>query len=63
MMTAEQNFRLLEEIDANRRFLLQAYRSNPALLARLDERIRQALVAAFSSPTPASEPHRGGAAP
>lgn len=33
MMTAEQNYRLLEEIDANRRFLLQAYLSNSALRA------------------------------
>ncbi|MCX7156854.1 MAG: hypothetical protein NTW45_10495 [Rhodocyclales bacterium] len=37
MMTAEQNYRLLEEIDANRHFLLQAYRSNPALQALAEE--------------------------
>ena len=37
MMTAEQNYRLLEEIDANRRFLLLAYRSNPALQALAEE--------------------------
>jgi hypothetical protein len=37
MMTAEQNYRLLEEIDANRRFLLQAYLSNPALQALAEE--------------------------
>lgn len=41
MMTAEQNLMLLQEIDANRRFLLLAYRSNPALLARADDRIRR----------------------
>ena len=40
-MTAEQNYRLLQEIDANRRFLLAAYRDNPALLARAEPRIRQ----------------------
>lgn len=37
MMTAEQNYRLLEEIDANRLFLLQACRSNPALQALFEE--------------------------
>lgn len=37
MMTAEQNYRLLEEIDKNRRFLLLAYRSNPALQALAEE--------------------------
>jgi hypothetical protein len=31
-MTAEQNYRLLQEIDANRRFLLMAYLQNPKLL-------------------------------
>lgn len=37
MMSAEQNYRLLEEIDANRRFLLQAYLSNPLLQALVEE--------------------------
>lgn len=32
MLTAEQNYRLLQEIDASRRFLLLAYRQNPTLL-------------------------------
>lgn len=40
-MTAEQNLLLLREIEANRRFLLLAYASNPALLARAEPRIRQ----------------------
>lgn len=40
-MTAEQNYRLLREIEANRAFLLQAYRQNPELLARAEPRIRQ----------------------
>jgi hypothetical protein len=37
MLTAEQNQRLLEEIDANRRFLLLACESNPALAARYQQ--------------------------
>lgn len=40
MTSAEQNRLLLEEIDANRRFLLQAYRSNPALQALAEESAR-----------------------
>lgn len=40
MLTADGNLRLFEEIDANRRFLLLAYSSNPALLAKLDEKER-----------------------
>ena len=54
-MTAEQNYRLLEEIDANRQFLLLAYRSNPALLARADERTRQLLAV---PPPPTSQQER-----
>ena len=42
-MTAEQNYRLLCEIEANRNFLLMAHRQNPALLARAEPRIRQLL--------------------
>lgn len=41
MNTAEQNFRLLQEIDASRRFLLMAYQQNPKLLERADARIKQ----------------------
>ncbi len=41
-MTAEENYRLLLEIEANRDFILNAYRSNPALLARVaDPEIRR----------------------
>ncbi len=43
MTNAERNYRLLQEIDANRRFLLMAYRQNPGLLARAEPRIRQML--------------------
>ncbi len=41
MLTAEQNYRLLEEIEENRRFLLMAYRQNPMLLASAELRVRQ----------------------
>jgi MSHA pilin protein MshD len=41
MNTADQNFRLLQEIEANRRFLLMAYEQNPSLLANAEPRIRQ----------------------
>lgn len=40
-MNAEQNYRLLCEIEANRVMLLAVYRQNPQLLATLDERMRQ----------------------
>jgi hypothetical protein len=41
MLTAEQNYRLLQEIEANRVFILMAYRQNPKLLERAEPRIRQ----------------------
>lgn len=41
MTTAEQNFQLLQEIEANRRFLLMAYEQNPKLLEHAEPRIRQ----------------------
>ena len=41
MMTAEQNYRLLQEIEANRRFLLLAYQQNPKLLESAEARIKQ----------------------
>lgn len=43
MNTAEQNYRLLQEIEASRMFLLMACRQNPKLLERSDERIKQIL--------------------
>lgn len=59
MLTAEQNYRLLQEIDANRRFLLLAYRSNPDLLAGEDERIRLMLATDLQEPeNPALSPPR-----
>ena len=33
-MTAEQNYRLLQEIEANRKFILLAYLQNPKLLVQ-----------------------------
>jgi len=41
MTTAEQNFALLQEIEANRLFLLMAYEQNPELLEKAEPRIRQ----------------------
>lgn len=41
MTTAEQNFKLLQEIEANRLFLLMAYEQNPKLLERAEPRIKQ----------------------
>lgn len=40
-MTGEQNYRLLEEIEANRNFILMAYRQNPRLLASAEDGIRR----------------------
>lgn len=41
MLAAEQNYRLLQEIEVNRAFILIAYRQNPKLLERAKPRIRQ----------------------
>jgi len=41
MTTAEQNFQLLQEIEANRDFLLSAYEQNPELLKHAEPRIKQ----------------------
>lgn len=40
-LTPEENFRLLEEIEANRAFILLAYQSNPELLKVADPQIRR----------------------
>lgn len=40
-MTAEQNYRLLQEIEANRKFILMAYQQNPKLLEQAEDRIKQ----------------------
>jgi hypothetical protein len=39
--TPEQYLKLLEEIDANRAFILLAYQSNPELLKLADPEIRR----------------------
>lgn len=49
-MTAAENYRLLQEIEANREFLLMAYRQNPELLARAEPRIRLLFGLAAASP-------------
>jgi hypothetical protein len=53
-MNAEQNYRLLQGIDANRRFLLQAYSDNPDLQARAEPEVRR-LLDAVSANMPATE--------
>jgi len=40
MMSAEENYRLLQEIDANRVFILTAYLQNPQLLEQAEDRIK-----------------------
>lgn len=51
MTTAEENFYLLEKIDADRRFLLLAMQSNPVLLARAEARVREWFAAVSPAPT------------
>jgi hypothetical protein len=41
MLSGEENYKLLQEIQANRDFILQAYRQNPGLLKHAEPRIRQ----------------------
>ena len=40
-LTPEENLQLLQEIEANREFILLAYASNPDLLARADPEIKR----------------------
>ncbi len=42
-MTADDNLRLIREIESNRAFLLAAYQQNPKLLAHVELRIRELL--------------------
>lgn len=59
-MNAQQNYRLLQEIDANRRFLLLAYRDNPDLLARAEPGIKRLLDATRDDvPDVAAKPRAG----
>jgi MSHA pilin protein MshD len=57
MMTAEQNYRLLLEIEANRRFLLMAYQQNPKLLESAEARVKQLFEVAAPAGTD-DYPHR-----
>ena len=49
-LTPEQNLRLLEEIDANRAFILLACRSDPALLALADPEIKRLFAPVDAAP-------------
>ena len=40
-LTPEENLRLLQELEANRAFILLAYQSNPDLLARAEPEIKR----------------------
>jgi hypothetical protein len=40
-LTPEENLRLLQEIEANRAFILLAYQSNPELMKVADPQIRR----------------------
>lgn len=51
MTIAEENFHLLERIDADRQFLLLAMQSNPLLLARAEARVREWFAAVPPAPT------------
>lgn len=50
MLKAEENRRVLEEIDAGRRFLLLAFLANPDLAARAEGHVRQMAVSLQSEP-------------
>ena len=49
--TPEQNLRLLEEIEANRKLILLAYLSNPALLETADLEIKRQFASLDEVPT------------
>lgn len=53
-LTAEENLRLLEEIEANRAFILLAYQSNPELLKVADPQIKRLFEVAAEDETSAS---------
>ena len=40
-LTPEENLQLLQEIEANREFILLAYQSNPDLLTKADPEIKR----------------------
>lgn len=51
-LTPEENLQLLQEIETNREFILLAYRSDPALLAKTDPEIKRLFE--IAEPTPES---------
>ena len=51
-MTAEENYRLLQEIEANRAFILAAYLQNPQLLEQAEDRIKLLLQAPEAQKVP-----------
>jgi hypothetical protein len=48
----ERNLRLIREIEANRAFLLAAWRQNPGLLARTEPRVKVLLAPAQTRSAP-----------
>lgn len=52
-LTPEENLRLLQEVEANRAFILLAYQSDPDLLRRADPEIRR-LFKTYDQPAVAS---------
>ena len=64
-MTADENYRLLMEIQANRDFLLLAYKQNPKLLLHAEPGVRLLFglpeneeEAGATNPRPQSDPQR-----
>jgi hypothetical protein len=60
-MNAERNLGLLREMEANRWFLLMAYRDNPTLLARAEPRIRDWFALQRQSRSTTDDPQNGAA--
>ncbi len=56
-LTPEENLQLLQEIEANREFILLAYQSDPDLLAKADPEIKRLFE--VNEPTP--EPYHATA--
>lgn len=50
MTAAEENFHLLQEIEANRQFFLLAYMSNPGLLATAEPELQAVLKCFMDAP-------------
>lgn len=49
-LTPEENLQLLQELEANREFILLAYQSNPELLAKADPEIKRLFEANEAAP-------------